>query len=167
MGAQQDLHLSSPLSDDGLKMATENMAQLITSLEKLSDSIGQLSCLDRMSAAENQTSRRQSAAETGTRTCAGGGDCHSGGGGGYHGHGRREKIGRRVDEEVVEEEPDIRFQVGTPVPAGVASLVADIDIEKGRGEEVAPVPAPDIVGVVQSLGLSGTPSGPAGDTSIE
>jgi len=46
LGAQQDLH--PLLSDDGLQVASQNMAQLINSLEKLSVAIGQLSCLDRM-----------------------------------------------------------------------------------------------------------------------
>jgi len=46
LGAQQDLH--PLLSDDGLKLASENMSQLITGLEKLSVAIGNLSCLDRM-----------------------------------------------------------------------------------------------------------------------
>jgi len=55
LGAQLDLH--PPLSDDGLKTATDNMAQLISSLEKLSSSIGQLSCLDRMSATETDSVR--------------------------------------------------------------------------------------------------------------
>lgn len=44
--AQQDLH--PLLSDEGLAMASHNMDQLITSLEKLSQAIGNLSCLDRM-----------------------------------------------------------------------------------------------------------------------
>lgn len=46
LGAQQDLH--PQLSDDGLKLARENMSQLISSLEKLSMAIGNLSCMDRM-----------------------------------------------------------------------------------------------------------------------
>jgi len=46
LGAQQDLH--PLLSDDGLQVASQNMSQLISSLEKLSVAIGQLSCLDRM-----------------------------------------------------------------------------------------------------------------------
>lgn len=46
LGAEQDLHL--PLSDEGLAMASENMTQLMGSLEGLSQAIGQLSCLDRM-----------------------------------------------------------------------------------------------------------------------
>eukprot|EP00088_Acartia_fossae_P038678 TRINITY_DN4011_c0_g1_i5.p1 TRINITY_DN4011_c0_g1~~TRINITY_DN4011_c0_g1_i5.p1 ORF type:complete len:310 (-),score=92.46 TRINITY_DN4011_c0_g1_i5:2-931(-) len=46
LGAQQDLH--PQLSDDGLKLARENMSQLISRLEKLSMAIGNLSCLDRM-----------------------------------------------------------------------------------------------------------------------
>lgn len=46
LGAEQDLH--PPLSDDGLRIASENMGQLMGSLEKLSLAIGQLSCLDRM-----------------------------------------------------------------------------------------------------------------------
>jgi len=46
LGAQQDLH--PLLSDDGLKVASDNMNQLITSLETLSVAIGNLSCLDRM-----------------------------------------------------------------------------------------------------------------------
>merc|ERR1712243_42723 len=46
LGAEQDLH--PPLSDDGLVMASENMSQLMGSLETLSLAIGQLSCLDRM-----------------------------------------------------------------------------------------------------------------------
>jgi len=46
LGAQQDLH--PQLSDDGLKLARQNMSQLISRLEKLSMAIGNLSCLDRM-----------------------------------------------------------------------------------------------------------------------
>jgi len=46
LGAEQDLH--PPLSDEGLAMASENMSQLMGSLEGLSQAIGQLSCLDRM-----------------------------------------------------------------------------------------------------------------------
>eukprot|EP00092_Neocalanus_flemingeri_P015245 GFUD01016475.1.p1 GENE.GFUD01016475.1~~GFUD01016475.1.p1 ORF type:complete len:310 (+),score=115.92 GFUD01016475.1:41-931(+) len=46
LGAEQDLH--PPLSDEGLAMASENMSQLMGSLEQLSQAIGQLSCLDRM-----------------------------------------------------------------------------------------------------------------------
>jgi len=46
LGAEQDLH--PPLSDEGLAMASENMGQLMGSLEGLSQAIGQLSCLDRM-----------------------------------------------------------------------------------------------------------------------
>merc|ERR1711970_969332 len=46
LGAEQDLH--QPLSDEGLAMASENMSQLMGSLEGLSQAIGQLSCLDRM-----------------------------------------------------------------------------------------------------------------------
>lgn len=46
LGAEQDLH--PPLSDDGLAMATENMGQLMGSLETLSLAIGQLSSLDRL-----------------------------------------------------------------------------------------------------------------------
>ena len=46
LGAEQDLH--PPLSDDGLAMASENMSQLMGSLETLSLAIGQLSSLDRL-----------------------------------------------------------------------------------------------------------------------
>lgn len=46
LGAEQDLH--PPLSDEGLAMASDNMGQLMNSLEGLSQAIGQLSCLDRM-----------------------------------------------------------------------------------------------------------------------
>jgi hypothetical protein len=45
LGAEQDLH--PPLSDDGLAMASENMLQLMGSLETLSLAIGQLSRLER------------------------------------------------------------------------------------------------------------------------
>jgi len=46
LGAEQDLH--APLSDDGLRIAQDNMGQLMGDLGKLSQAIGQLSCLDRM-----------------------------------------------------------------------------------------------------------------------
>merc|ERR1712126_230037 len=46
LGAAQDLH--PPLSDEGLAMASENLSHLMSSLEGLSQAIGQLSCLDRM-----------------------------------------------------------------------------------------------------------------------